>query len=110
VRALPAARQVALRRAARFDPVKFRAAEKFRAEVRECFLTHPATTSADFDRCWPKLRDEIFKRHARRALGLRPAPPRRLDARRGVHGRPGGGGNGNGNGTGNGNGMRRGAD
>lgn len=28
--------------------------------AREVFLTQPTATEADFERCWPELRDRIF--------------------------------------------------
>ncbi|MDQ3754215.1 MAG: hypothetical protein M3371_05725 [Acidobacteriota bacterium] len=36
----------------------------FKQVVREAFLTHYATTEEDFERCWPRLRDDQFCEHA----------------------------------------------
>jgi len=32
--------------------------------LRAAFLSHPAATEEDFERCWPELRDEVLMRHA----------------------------------------------
>lgn len=39
------------------------ALQAMKAKIRTTFLSHPATTEADFERCWPILRDEVFMRH-----------------------------------------------
>jgi hypothetical protein len=53
------------------DQSKAEACEDMRAVVREAFLSHPAATEEDFERCWPRLRDEMFREHALRAYGVR---------------------------------------
>lgn len=53
------------------DQSKAEACEDMRAVVREAFLSHPAATEEDFERCWPGLRDEMFREHALRAYGVR---------------------------------------
>ena len=50
------------------NPGRTEALQQLRERVRAAFLSHPAATEADFERCWPVLRDEIFMRHARRVL------------------------------------------
>lgn len=50
---------------------KMEACEDMRDVVRAAFLTHPAATEADFERCWPALRDEMFKQHALRVYNTR---------------------------------------
>jgi len=41
---------------------------EMKATVREAFMSHPAATEEDFDRCWPELRDEIFKQYTMKVL------------------------------------------
>ena len=36
------------------------AQETLKRIAREVFLTQPTATEADFERCWPELRDRIF--------------------------------------------------
>ena len=36
------------------------AQETLKRVAREVFLTQPAATEEDFERCWPELRDRIF--------------------------------------------------
>ena len=38
--------------------------------VREAFMCHPAATEEDFERCWPAIRDEIFKQHTMEVLEI----------------------------------------
>lgn len=38
--------------------------ERLRATAHAALMTRPAATEEDFDRCWPALRDEMFKQHA----------------------------------------------
>ncbi|HYO62301.1 MAG TPA: hypothetical protein VER08_01450 [Pyrinomonadaceae bacterium] len=52
---------------------KSEACDDMRAVVREAFLSHPAATEEDFERCWPELRDEVFREHALRAYAGRAA-------------------------------------
>jgi hypothetical protein len=103
-----------LLRRQKLDPISARAYDELHSALRNCFLRHPATTPADFDRCWPELRDEIFRRHASRMLATLPAPlhvilEERERWREQTKGRAnifaltaGDDGNGNGNGSGNG--------
>lgn len=50
------------------------ALDLMKKQVRAAFLSHPAATEMDFERCWPVLRDEIFKEYALRHLAVeRPA-------------------------------------
>ena len=46
------------------------AAGRLRERVREAFMSHPAATEADFERCWPSLRDTLLKRHTLKVLDL----------------------------------------
>ncbi|HEX8475864.1 MAG TPA: glycosyltransferase family 39 protein [Pyrinomonadaceae bacterium] len=71
--------------------------EELRAELRACFMTHPAATEADFERCWPSLRDEVFKQHAFRVLAASSPRMRYLLPANGTKGTNGNGANGNGN-------------
>ena len=52
---------------------KAEACDDLRAVVREAFMSHPAATEADFERCWPELRDEMFRQHALRVYRSRGA-------------------------------------
>ena len=53
------------------EQTKVEACEDMREVVRAAFMTHPAATEADFERCWPSLRDEVFKQHALHAYNSR---------------------------------------
>ncbi len=44
-----------------------------KTKVRTTFLSHPAATEADFERCWPMLRDEIFKQYTLKHLEVEQA-------------------------------------
>lgn len=55
-------KHVALREA--LEQSKAEACEDMRVIVREAFLSHPAATEEDFERCWPSIRDEMFKQYA----------------------------------------------
>jgi Ca2+/Na+ antiporter len=52
---------------------KLEALEGLRAAVRAALMTHPAATEEDFERCWPSIRDEIFKQHTLRVYNSRGA-------------------------------------
>ena len=56
---------------AALEQSKREACEDLRDIVRAAFLTHPAATDEDFERCWPTLRDEMFKQHALRVYNTR---------------------------------------
>ncbi|HVF48713.1 MAG TPA: hypothetical protein VNA19_01425 [Pyrinomonadaceae bacterium] len=43
---------------------KVEACEDMREIVRKAFMSHPAATEEDFERCWPDIRDEMFKQYA----------------------------------------------
>ena len=53
---------------------KAEACEDMRAIVREAFMSHPAATEEDFERCWPSIRDEMFKQHALRLYNTQASP------------------------------------
>jgi ankyrin repeat protein len=36
---------------------------RLRAIAKAAFLSHPAATPMDFERCWPQIRDELFRQH-----------------------------------------------
>jgi hypothetical protein len=36
---------------------------RMRAIARAAFMSHPAATTFDFERCWPEIRDQLFKQH-----------------------------------------------
>lgn len=42
--------------------------QRMKEDARKVFLTHPAATDQDFERCWPTIRDEIFVRYTLNAL------------------------------------------
>ena len=46
----------------------FGSLDEMKREARLAFMTHPCATEADFERCWPSIRDEIFKIHTLRKL------------------------------------------
>jgi ankyrin repeat protein len=39
-----------------------------RAIARAAFISHPAAAAADFDRCWPEIRDDLLKQHTLQLL------------------------------------------
>src|SRR4051794_15806296 len=39
------------------------ATARMRAIARAAFISHPAAAAADFDRCWPEIRDDLLKHH-----------------------------------------------
>jgi hypothetical protein len=43
---------------------------EMKGTVKEAFMTHPAATEEDFERCWPAIRDDIFKEYTRKVLEL----------------------------------------
>jgi hypothetical protein len=36
---------------------------RMRAIARAAFMSHPAASAMDFERCWPEIKDELFKQH-----------------------------------------------
>ena len=42
--------------------------DRLRRLAHEAFMTHPAAIEEDFVRCWPLIRDEMFKQHAVKVL------------------------------------------
>src|SRR4051812_37648598 len=36
---------------------------RMRAIAKAAFMSHPAATPIDFERCWPQIRDELFRQH-----------------------------------------------
>jgi hypothetical protein len=56
----------------RIEEESFEAAERLRALAHTAFMSHPAATEDDFARCWPEIRDEIFKQHTLRVLAASP--------------------------------------
>ncbi|MDT7540295.1 MAG: hypothetical protein QOE33_199 [Acidobacteriota bacterium] len=55
------------------EPAKLEALGDLRTAVRAALMTHPAATEEDFERCWPAIRDEIFKQHTLRVYNSRAA-------------------------------------
>lgn len=45
------------------EQARAEACEEMREIVREAFMSHPAATEEDFERCWPAIRDEMFKQY-----------------------------------------------
>ena len=43
---------------------------EMRATVKEAFMSHPAATEEDFERCWPSIRDEILKQYTMKVLEI----------------------------------------
>jgi hypothetical protein len=50
------------------SPERIEANNEMKGTVKEAFMTHPAATEEDFERCWPALRDEIFKQYTMKVL------------------------------------------
>lgn len=44
------------------------ALEQMKQHMREAFLSGAAATEEDFERCWPELRNEMFRRQARHGM------------------------------------------
>ena len=42
--------------------------DEMKHNAKMAFMTHPGATNEDFERCWPAIRDEIFKTHTLRKL------------------------------------------
>lgn len=53
---------------------KVEACEDMREIVRKAFMSHPAATEEDFERCWPDIRDEMFKQYALDTYNSQAAP------------------------------------
>ncbi len=60
------------------DQLKKEEIERMRVIAHTAFMTHPAATEEDFKRCWPGLRDEMFKQHAIKVLSKTQAPDETL--------------------------------
>lgn len=43
---------------------------EMKGTVKEAFMSHPAATEEDFERCWPSIRDEIFKQYTMKVLEI----------------------------------------
>jgi hypothetical protein len=50
------------------EPAK--AHDDMKQNAKRAFMTHPGATDEDFERCWPAIRDEIFKTHTLRKLEI----------------------------------------
>lgn len=59
-------RRLELEESADIDDAERRAAVEdiFREQMRAAFLTHSIATAGDFDRLWPRLRDDLLCEHA----------------------------------------------
>jgi hypothetical protein len=70
---------VEARRHARNDSTSRREIEvdeglrQLREAARVAFMSHPAATEIDFQRCWPKIRYELLTQHALDALAADPS-------------------------------------
>jgi hypothetical protein len=42
--------------------------DEMKHNAKVAFMTYPGATDEDFERCWPAIRDEIFKNHTLRKL------------------------------------------
>ena len=65
-------KRIALERA--MEQSKAEACEDMRKIVRQAFLSHPAATEEDFERCWPGIRDEMFKQYALEQYNAQQSP------------------------------------
>jgi hypothetical protein len=52
------------------SPERAAANNEMMGTVKEAFLSHPAATEQDFERCWPAIRDEIFKQYTMKVLDI----------------------------------------
>ena len=52
------------------SPERVAATNEMMGTVKEAFLSHPAATEQDFERCWPDIRDEIFKQYTLKVLEI----------------------------------------
>jgi hypothetical protein len=50
------------------DRERANATARMRAIARAAFISHPAAAAADFDRCWPEIRDDLLKQHTLQLL------------------------------------------
>lgn len=60
------------------EQIKKEEIERMREIAHTAFMTHPAATEEDFERCWPGLRDEMFKQHAIKVLAKTQVPDESL--------------------------------
>jgi hypothetical protein len=60
------------------DQIKKEEIERMKEIAHTAFMTHPAASEEDFERCWPGLRDEMFKQHAIKVLSKTQAPDESL--------------------------------
>lgn len=60
------------------EQIKKEEIERMKEIAHTAFMTHPAVTEEDFERCWPGLRDEMFKQHAIKVLAKTQAPDESL--------------------------------
>ena len=60
------------------DQIRKEEIERMRDIAHTAFMTHPAATEEDFERCWPVIRDEMFKQHAIKVLAKTQAPSETL--------------------------------
>ena len=60
------------------DQIKKEEIERMKVIAHTAFMTHPAATDEDFERCWPSLRDEMFKQHAIKVLARTQVPDESL--------------------------------
>jgi Ankyrin repeats (3 copies)/Ankyrin repeats (many copies) len=52
----------------KLDRERANATARMRAIARAAFISHPAAAAADFDRCWPEIRDDLLKLHTLQLL------------------------------------------
>ena len=60
------------------EQIKKEELERMKAMAHTAFMTHPAATEEDFDRCWPAMRDEMFRQHAIKVLAATQVPDESL--------------------------------
>src|SRR5882724_8098182 len=50
------------------ERAKAQATARMRAIARAAFMSHPAATDIDFERCWPEIRDDLLRHHTLQIL------------------------------------------
>jgi hypothetical protein len=53
------------------ETARIEAARHLKVKARRVFMTHPAATDQDFERCWPAIRDEMFVRYTLNGFDVR---------------------------------------
>lgn len=56
-------RRATEQRSEKEESSRLEAARHMKEKARAVFMSHPAATNQDFERCWPSIRDEILVRY-----------------------------------------------